>query len=518
MAGIIGIILYASCFCAAGAMAQGGYPDLSYETPAHYASPPIQEPGVPASVERMGSGFADSGMVEPGMVDPTLSAPVVMGEAGPIMYAQPYPGVGMPMGGEFVETPVSPCSGLFLHNYNNSEAARNGSLFWGAGSLFVDAWIAQGLSYSNNDNDEQGPVGPNDSEGYQMNQLYLSFGRKVEKGCGWSFGGQIDLMYGTDYYYASSVGLENTPENAPHWNGNGAGSTYYRGGRNEYGLAMPQIYAEVYAPIFCGVDVKIGHFYSVMGFESPVAPMNFFYSRSYSSLYGMPSTMTGVMTTSRLGERANLILGAVNEWNAFDTPNDHFSIVAGFSFDSWCKNLSFSAIVMTGDQNAPASGSATWSEESANTTLVNLCAILRLTDRLSYTAEFVAGFDDREVLNNIDLTTFQGREWYGFSNYLFYRATEQLTLGARFEWFRDSNDTVVTGGYAVSATGEAADYFAFTLGANWEPNHWFVLRPEVRWDWSDWEVVDSEESRLGAYDRNTSRNQFTFGMDAIVKF
>lgn len=419
-----------------------------------------------------------------------------------------------------VERPVvySECEGtldgLVLPRLNTSSAMQTGSFLLGPGSFFVDGYLDQGLTFSNADSDYYNPVAPNDKEGYELNQLYLAMGRRVSQNGGWALGGRVDFMYGTDYYYVSSLGLENHPDNGNHWNGLGEPAEY-RAGRSQYGLAMPQAYLELYSPIFQGVDVKIGHFYSVMGFESPMAPMNFFYSRSYASIYGMPQTMTGVMTTSRLNDRWNLILGAVNEWNAWNSENDAFSFVGGLTFNSLNNRFSLAATIMTGDQSAPAFQPETIGE-SANLTLLNLYARASLTQRWTYVVEFTAGWDDRDYLCLETFENKHGRSWYGVTNNLFFQVNSCLTLGTRFEWFRDCDNTIIDGGYGVSWNQDGADYFALSFGANWQPLSWLTIRPELRWDFSNFE--DSADPSWQTYDDNRSDSILTFATDAIIRF
>ncbi len=49
---------------------------------------------------------------------------------------------------------------------------------------------------------------------------------------------------------------------------------------------------------------------------------------------------------------------------------------------------------------------------------------------------------------------------------------------------------------------------------NRQTNSRFVLRPEVRWDWSDVKPVLSD----GVYNDFQSEEQFTFAVDAIYTF
>ena len=397
--------------------------------------------------------------------------------------------------------------GLFLHNLFPTQCV-NGCL--GPGAFFLEGHIAQGWNFTGNDSDYLEPIGTNDHNGYQMKQLYLSFGRRVAHGDSWALGFQGDLMFGTDYYYATSTGLE-TDHNGRAKLNKTTDDAAYRAGHSQYGLAIPQAYLEVYCPWLLGIDVKVGHFYSVMGYEGAVSTGNFFNSRSYTSLYGMPGTMTGVMTTSRLGDHCSLILGAVNEWGAFDTPTDYFSFVAGVTLENCCRNLSLSAVVMTGKQNFGMEG-----REGYDTTVFDLCGKWNITPCFSYVMEFTVGHADNPFYCMETSSWKQGRNWYGFANYLFWKVREDLTLGFRFEMFSDPDDTVINGGYGMAWNNKGSTYFNWSLGANWDPFCWLTVRPEVRWDYSKWEYVGAPGS--GTYDQNTRSNQFTGSVDLIVRF
>jgi len=401
--------------------------------------------------------------------------------------------------------------GLFLHRLNNSPGATCGSAFLGPGAFFIDGHISQGLSYSNADSEYRSPMGTCDRDGYQMNQLYLSLGRKVEKGDQLAVGGRIDFMFGTDYYYMASAGFENTPVNQPHWNDWGD-DVLYRARRDQYGFAMPQIYGEVYAPIFGGLDLKIGHFHSVMGYESLESTENFFYSHSYARIYGMPTSMTGVMATSNINCNWELIYGAVNEWNAFDTENDNFSGVLGLKYKSRTGFFTFGVTTMFGEQSAPCYQFETYGE-SEMTFVLNTYAKFKFTPRLTYAIEFTAGYDEREYFCMETFDTNTGRAWFGLTNYVYYQLFDNLALGTRIEWFCDSDNTIIDGGYGFSTIDDSANYFAVTFGANWTPLPWMTVRPEIRYDFSDFEYAD-----MKTYDAWSADDQLTVGADLIIRF
>jgi len=72
----------------------------------------------------------------------------------------------------------------------------------------------------------------------------------------------------------------------------------------------------------------------------------------------------------------------------------------------------------------------------------------------------------------------------------------------RGEWFRDQN------GFRYSA-GEAS-YYEVTLGLNWKPKNWLMVRPEVRYDWS--------QAQLAPFDGGQQPDQFLLGIDGVIQF
>ena len=111
---------------------------------------------------------------------------------------------------------------------------------------------------------------------YMLNSLYLTVGRKTDTGgSGWDIGGQIDLIYGTNYIFLQSRGLETRRDLSNHWNSNDGSGL---GGVGLMGLAMPQLYLEV---AYDNLTFQLGHFYLPVGYERPIPTENFFYSNSY---------------------------------------------------------------------------------------------------------------------------------------------------------------------------------------------------------------------------------------------
>ena len=147
-----------------------------------------------------------------------------------------------------------------------------------------------------------GPITFNDRAWQgQMNQLYL-INERILKDEGISLGGRIDLLYGTDFLYTQAAGLDGfAPDD---W----ATNRYY-------GLAMPQLYGEVGNQT---LNVKFGHFYTLIGYEVVPAIGNFFYTHAYTMQYGEPFTHTGVLGTWNPNDQLSIIAGITNGWDNWD--------------------------------------------------------------------------------------------------------------------------------------------------------------------------------------------------------
>src|SRR5690606_36120350 len=114
-------------------------------------------------------------------------------------------------------------------------------------------------------------------------------------------GGRIDLMYGTDADDTQAFG--NPPGTYDYLNGWDHGI---------YGWALPQLYAEVAAG---DLSVKIGHFYTLLGYEVVGAPGNFFYSHAFTMYNSEAFTQTGAIATYKADDNVTLYGGWTLGWD-----------------------------------------------------------------------------------------------------------------------------------------------------------------------------------------------------------
>lgn len=394
------------------------------------------------------------------------------------------------------------------------------------GQWYFDGWISAG-SFMNThwpDNRNNNPLYYNDRNAEPvMNQLYLSLGRRVRTSRPrWDWGGRIDLLYGTDYFHTSSLGLETRRtdpygdrtldplEASLHWNSN---QGHRRGNTASlYGFSLPQAYAELFLPVGYGMTVKAGHFYSGMGIESAMSPENFFHSHSYAFMYGAPTTLTGATATVRLNSQWSAMFGFTQGWNIWDNPENNYSGIFGLDWESRNKRSSIGFRVHTGEESLRGSD---------NRSSYTLTYRRKIGSRWRYALEHSLGYEKNGSLRNYDYPDPDRgpARWVSLGQYLQYEFNEKWALGFRFEWFRDDGHSRINKGAvdADFAKLRGKDYYELTLGLNWKPTRFITIRPEVRYDWSNVRV-HSPFGSSGVYSNGDKREMLSFAIDGIFRF
>ena len=430
------------------------------------------------------------------------------------------------------------------YGYNKCQPSYQPGLT--CGKWFVTGWLDQGFTYNTDKphSKQNRPLRYNDrSNEYQLNQLYIAMGRAAAtSGCCWDFGVRADILYGSDYYYTSAIGLETrttTSNGLPQQNQTGLPSRWNSnngpriGGASRFGLSMPQLYAEMYVPLHYGLSVKAGHFYSIMGYESVMSPQNFFYSHSYSMMYGQPVTHTGIMFSQRLTQRLTGIFGVTRGWDTWEDPNGKMSYLAGFRWNSWDGRTEFSWIGESGNETVDdLYNPGATSTKDAIRSHYSMVLSHQLTPRLKLVTQHDLGYEKDAAyvryIGNTPTNRSVNGHWYSLSQYAFYQWSDTLSFGIRGEWFRDVNSTRIYRNFPVRTydTGnltqyiDGQDYSQVTIGLNWKPYECLVIRPEARWDWSGvaWIDKDGGPSFNGMYDDFNKKKQTTISLSAYITY
>jgi hypothetical protein len=362
-----------------------------------------------------------------------------------------------------------------------------------------------------------GPVTFPDMDNGQLNQFYGILQRTpadMSKNCGWFLGGDVDFMWGSDYFFTTAAGLDGTSVgNIPRW---GTSTTAAGGDAFRYGFAMPQLYAET---DYDDLKIKWGHFYTIIGYEVVPAIGNFFYTHSYTMQYGEPFTHTGVLASRSINDNWSWSAGIVSGWNDFNF-QDGAQFIGGITYsDKDYGSLAFA--IVTGNEsdfNIPGVG------PDSNRTMYSIVWTRNLTSRWTYVLQHDLGVQaDTKGFNAEDTKI---ADWGGLNQYLFYKINCCWTFGWRIEWFDDPQGYVVTGlrpGNTDARFRFPGNFYETSFGLNYKPNGNLTIRPELRYDWYNGPGGFVAPAVPGAppnqpFGDNMNKDQFLFGLDAIVQF
>lgn len=350
----------------------------------------------------------------------------------------------------------------------------------GLGSnLDFGGWLAWG--FFDNDFGIDGPQGNvplgfnNIGEDLVLNQAWLYAAKEAKTGNGLDWGFRCDFLFGVD-------GPDTTAF------GDGSWDTSWQTS-NQYGFAMPQLYGEV---ALGDTLVKVGHFYTIIGYEVVQAPDNFFYSHAYTMYYNEPFTHTGVLAQTPVTDKLDFYYGWTAGWDTgFDNRNDGSVFLGGLS---WAPSDDFSIFYATtyGDPGDNPNG-------SSDTYMHSIVIDMILTENLEWV--FQSDFQSR-------VSAVSGGKSYGINNYLFYTLTDKLTAGMRYEWFRDGRDN-------RGLAGASEHFHDLALGLNIRCGDNILIKPEVRYDWVD---PDNAFGVGGPFAFGARRSMFTWGMQSIWMF
>lgn len=450
-------------------------------------------------------------------------------------------------------TDISEASGVFEMV---GDLNPNSWKFLSDNGFKIGGWINGGVTFNANGNGMGTTQGFNGGATFgdradvpQLNQLYFYLQRAVAtEGDNWDFGGRFDFNYGTDSIFTQSYGI-------PTWNVTTGNVVSSRGNwdlniiRGQYyDIALPQAYLETYIPVGNGLNVKLGHFYTPIGYEVVTAPDNFFYTHAYTMQFGEPFTHTGALGNYAIDGNWAAMGGVITNsatggWDGgFNGQWGNWDGIAGLTYTTDDKGTSLNAAGTYGGTSSTA-GSGTWSMYSLvlkHNILDDLHFVLQHDHGFANNVCSVSGSNGNAACNT-PLATSQNPQWYGIHSDLFYDLMEGLGAGLRVEWFRDND------GFRVGAPGRvaagfnpspgspggvtnfvgnnftsvalSASYYEITMGLNWKPFKWLTVRPNARFDW-----ISSSNLAVGAspFGYNSSGSpqttQFLLSTDAIIMF
>ncbi len=276
-----------------------------------------------------------------------------------------------------------------------------------------------------------------------------------------------------------------------------------------YGYDPLQLYVDLYFPhIGQGSILRLGRYISPLDIEAQLSPDNFLYSHSLMFTYD-PYTFTGGQFITKINDYFSTQLGvhAGNDmapWTTSSQVNGEILLkwVSRNNKDSLFGGLDSigHGYFRNGHDDLQVFG-ITWSHKFNDkwTTMTEQYYIWQRNALLGGT-----------VTNGTPQPYFEGTgpgkkipglsNSYGIVNYTSYVIDDKSLLVFRSDCLAD---------FQGERTGIPGAYFEHTLGYVRHLTSWAIWRPEVRFDYT---------SGQRAYDNGTRREQFTFGMDLILRF
>ena len=289
----------------------------------------------------------------------------------------------------------------------------------------------------------------NHSDRVNLHQAWLYAERVADGSKGIGLGGRIDYIYGVDAQDTQAFGLDDG-----HWDNawdNGI-----------YGHAIPQLYGQV--AIGDNFNVKIGKFFTIIGYEVVAATGNFFYSHSYTMYNSEPFTHTGVLTEYAFSDNITLFNGWVMGWDSGF--RDNGDAYLGGAAVKLTDNTDLITSIIFG--NFGASGT----DSSESGFMVSNILTTALSDKWNYVLWV-------DVLDTEGTGRAVERRSFDLNQYLLYTINDKLIWGNRIEWYNQR------GIFSPNTT----DIYAFTTGLNYRFGSNMLFRPELRWDWDKGDVI-----------------------------
>src|SRR5260221_3453608 len=310
-------------------------------------------------------------------------------------------------------------------------------------------------------------------DGLNLDVVSLTLSKPVSEG-DWGAGYTAQIWAGPD-----AVGFNTSFPN-------GFGS-----GRSGGDFGVKQAFVDLHAPIGNGLDIKLGHFNYIGGYEVPDAGGNPNYSRSFAWTQE-PASHTGLLLSytvnpvvSFMGGIANTVNNGVN-WRAVRGPNPsetEKTYMAMVMLTAPTNSLgsfggsTLSATIVNGLNNASGNGGTT--PTTGHITSFNLSVTtptpvtnLKLGFSYDYTdgpnLPFTPAVDTRSKYINV------------VTGYVFYQASEKLKLAGRGEYTSASNGAW----YTPSAGSQHAALMGWTGTIDYALWKNVISRGEMRWDHS----------------------------------
>ncbi len=299
-----------------------------------------------------------------------------------------------------------------------------------------------------------GQPGGTKADGFNLDVIALTLNHPVGEGQ-WSAGYNATLLFGPD-----AVGYN------PSFTSKGTSD-----------FSLKDTYVILHAPLGNGLDVKLGTYTEILGYEVYEAGNNPNYTRSYGYMIE-PTQMTGALATYQLTPELVASFGICDVWSA--GVNARAFPAKAESFKTYMGSLTYTAPTNMGVlAGSTLSGGIINGYDAVNAVTKTSWYIGATANTPVKNVKVGAAFDYVNLYSNsIDGAPHSSGYQYAPGLYLVWQVTEKLSFNTRAEYFAQSRYLVATG------AGVGLPREAFELTETMQYDLWknVMARLEFRWD------------------------------------
>jgi hypothetical protein len=324
---------------------------------------------------------------------------------------------------------------------------------------------------------------------------------------GWDFGGTVDFTFGTDAYSVQSAGWEYNAGHGPDsW------------GTGDYYSAFAQAYFEA---AYKKWNIKAGKLYAPFGSNGYQSTSRFFYSLADTYSF-VPGTASGAYATYSVNDKLAVYGGWVQPDQFGETSHDN-AFLGGIVWQA-TKRLNLHYAFAIGRNTVTVDDGFGDEKNDLNYFVNSLVATYQINKKWKYIFDWSLGNtndywgyeDNGEWINGVDRTMN-----YGINNELIYQYNSKWAFGVRAGWVHageSSHIDIDTGYY----NWDYGNKYTFSIGANWTPTKWLLVKPELRYDVFDLDrrggSWGADSYQLTPFDNWKKKDQLSGGISEIVKF
>jgi hypothetical protein len=330
-----------------------------------------------------------------------------------------------------------------------------------------------------------GRPGGTKADGFNFNVLALTLSKPAGEEA-WSAGYNATLLFGPDAAgYNTSVGA-------------------FPGD-----FSLKDAYVDLHAPLGNGLDIKLGTFTEILGYEVYETGNNPNYTRSYG--YEIePTAMTGVLAGYQLNSAVLVNAGICDAWNA--GVNARSSPPKAESYKTYMGSVTFTCPTNCSFVSGSTLSGGAINGFDAGTGADKTSLYIGGTLNTPIPSVKVGAAYDYAMLGPNQFGAVQHQSGYqgAFGLYVSWQATEKLSLYSRGEYFAES-------GYLAAAgiAGAAASAFEFTETVQYDLWKNVLARLEFRWDHAE---HGNGFGGFAAGAAPTGNNAFLLAANFVYKF